>query len=108
MRQRSTGGDGRGRQAALRRLLHAHEHNSQLCWRCGIRFKEYWADIKEKDRLADVPSDPFGVPSALDWRLPMCRSSAPLCEGFRAIVIMRFGSEEAHEIMLDVPILLIN
>jgi hypothetical protein len=77
------------------RLARAFEKNESLCEPCGLGFRDYWLMLSGMNDNARPKDYAFAVPAEAITRVPMCRSSAPICHGMCAIYRLRYGAQAA-------------
>lgn len=83
----------------------AFDADTTLCARCDLRFREYHSGLAI---LAEQTGVPQALPPEAYFRLPLCRSSVPFCEGMRGLLAMRFGRRAADVIMVDASPLVLH
>ncbi len=69
----------------------AFDRDDPLCERCQLRFREYIIACRTMRLIPMWNPVNLWVPDDVSYRLPMCRSGAPLCDGARGAVALRFG-----------------
>ena len=96
------------------RAAAAFTDNRRICEQCKIGFKDYWLTLammhQERTPLSGLPSGDyaFAMPAAIACRVPMCRSSSPVCEGMRSVLCIKFGMETGMSIAEDLTPLVLQ
>lgn len=92
------------KEKALERADAAFQANKMLCERCKLGFREYWSVLAmmHEQQLPEagkaIAGYAFAPTPAMVDRVPMCRSSLPICEGMLGVLKIKFGERGAQEI----------